>query len=467
MQIIRSLKFKLLSTSLCVLMLGLYTFSHYQISNHREQLLQQQQTLLQNIVTGLFSESRMLKDSIEMPTEVSYGELNKPDASLVAIVCDQDAHKMLWRSISASHVAQDGPACQRLVSVMGEEVSQLVTLNINGTKSRYGELEINDKPVIIQLVQLQLSRNNYTTRYVIAVAKYAQDFEDAMSAFEQKVLRRSAMLFVFFTALFYLTIHWSLSSLSRLTRELNSIKAGEREALSKKYEPELQGLTSALNQLLHSEREQKTRYQHSMNDLAHSLKTRLALLKAVSEESNHANKGFTHALNEQISQMNQIVHYQLRRAVSGRQNISSQPIAIAPEINKLISTLDKVYRHKKIRFTFQDPDQGIFFGQQDDLMELMGNLLDNACKFTLSQVMISARFNKQQGLTLQIEDDGLGIDESIRDKVLQRGVRADSSGGQGIGLAVSNEIIHSYAGEIAIFDSALGGAGFNIHFPID
>ncbi len=467
MQIIRSLKFKLLSTSLCVLMLGLYTFSHYQISNHREQLLQQQQNLLQNIVTGLFSESRMRKDSITMPEEVSYGELNKPGASLVAIVCNQDSKKMLWRSRSAAHIDTNGTACTRLVNVMGEEVSQLVPLNIDGIESRYGELEINEEPVIIQLVQLQHSSNEYTTRYVIAVAKDAQDLEQAMTLFKQKVLRRNLVLFFFFTTLFYLTIHWSLLSLTRLTRELKSIKEGKRESLSKQYEPELQGLTSALNQLLHSEREQKTRYQHSMNDLAHSLKTRLALLKAVNEEPSSTNKGVNFALNEQISQMDQIVHYQLRRAVSGRQNITGKPIAIAPEITKLINTLDKVYRHKKIHFSFQDPNNAIFFGQQDDLMELMGNLLDNACKFTLSLISITAQFSKTEGLTIIVEDDGLGVDKAIRDKILQRGVRADSSGGQGIGLAVSNEIIHSYAGKIEIFDSELGGAGFLLHFPID
>ncbi|MCE2593813.1 histidine kinase [Motilimonas cestriensis] len=448
-------------------MLGLYTFSHYQISNHREQLLQQQQNLLQNIVTGLFSEGQMLKDTISMPEEVSYGELNNPNANLVGIVCNQDTKAMLWRSRSASHVDINGTACTRLVNVMGEKVSQLVTLNIDGIESRYGELKINKEPVIIQLVQLQRSRNNYTTRYVIAVAKDAQDLEQAMMQFKQKVLRRSVMMFCFFTALFYLTIHWSLSSLTRLTRELKSIKEGKRDALSKQYEPELQGLTSALNQLLHSEREQKMRYQHSMNDLAHSLKTRLALLKAVSDETNSSNEAINFALNEQISQMDQIVHYQLRRAVSGRQNITGKPIAIAPEITKLINTLDKVYRHKKIRFVFNDPNNAIFFGQQDDLLELMGNLLDNACKFTLSLVSITASFNKVQGLTIIVEDDGLGIDTAIRDKILQRGVRADSSGGQGIGLAVSNEIIHSYAGKIEIFDSELGGAGFLLHFPND
>ncbi|MCE2571294.1 ATP-binding protein [Motilimonas eburnea] len=466
MQIKLSLKFKLLSTSLLVLLIGLYTFSYYQILNHREQLLQQQQNLLQNIMTGLFSEGLMQEETINMPKRVSYGTLNIPNANLVAIVCDQGSQQIIWSSISGAHIPRDGQACPLLSSLVGDEFSQMLTFNINGVESRYGELEINQEPMIIQLAQLQQHRAEMNKNYVIAVAKDADDLEQAMTAFTRKVYRRSIFLFCFFTALFYLTIKWSLSSLTRLTRELNSIKAGEREALSRHYEPELQSLTSALNQLLHSEREQKTRYQHSMNDLAHSLKTRLALLKAVSEEQNTTSKAFNHTLNDQISQMDQIVHYQLRRAVSGRQNIIGKPIAIAPEVTKLMNTLDKVYRHKRIQFELSDPDNAIFFGQQDDLMELMGNLLDNACKFTLSQIHISAKFEKNKGLSLIIEDDGLGIDTAIRNQILKRGVRADSSGGQGIGLAVTSEIVHSYGGDIEIFDSELGGAGFKLFFPV-
>ena len=245
------------------------------------------------------------------------------------------------------------------------------------------------------------------------------------------------------------------------SRKLNK---GSGKKLSSTYEPELLNVTSALNQLIDSERAQKERYQNSMNDLAHSLKTRLALLRAVNQDNKESSKDFDNILNDQVSQMDQIVHYQLRRAVSGRSSILAKPVPVAAEAQKLLTTLDKVYSHKGVKSRLEDPDNSVFFGQQDDLMELLGNLLDNAYKFCISQVKLSCQIDKDQGLTLLIEDDGLGVDDAIRKDILKRGVRADSSGGQGIGLAVASEIVDSYSGSISIFNSELGGAGFKLTF---
>ncbi len=145
--------------------------------------------------------------------------------------------------------------------------------------------------------------------------------------------------------------------------------------------------------------------------------------------------------------MDQMIQYQLRRAVTGRQRLASKGTEPVPLIEKLLASLTKVYRHKKLQTHFKFDDDALFHGEQGDLMELMGNLLDNACKFAISEVKVTVRRHLER-LRIEVEDDGPGIDPAKSEQIFQRGVRADSSPGQGIGLAVVTEIVHSYGGQI-------------------
>ncbi|WP_265449827.1 ATP-binding protein, partial [Aeromonas salmonicida] len=256
---------------------------------------------------------------------------------------------------------------------------------------------------------------------------------------------------------------WSLTSLRTMARQIDEIRAGKREALSNDYERELTPLTESVNQLLENERQQSQRYQHALNDLAHSLKTRLALIQITAQEVKLGHDIHDN-INEQILTMDQIIQYQLRRAVTGRQRLASKGTEPVPLIEKLLASLAKVYRHKKLQTRFKFDDDVFFAGEQGDLMELMGNLLDNAFKFAISeiQVTVSRRLDR---LRIEIEDDGPGIDPDRSQQIFQRGVRADSSPGQGIGLAVVTEIVHSYGGQIMVDESPLGGARFTLDLP--
>ena len=169
-------------------------------------------------------------------------------------------------------------------------------------------------------------------------------------------------------------------------------------------------------------------------------------------------------INEQILTMDQMIQYQLRRAVTGRQRLASKGTEPVPLIEKLLASLTKVYRHKKLQTHFKFDDDALFHGEQGDLMELMGNLLDNACKFAISEVKVTVRRHLER-LRIEVEDVGPGIDPAKSEQIFQRGVRADSSPGQGIGLAVVTEIVHSYGGQIRVDESPLGGARFTLDLP--
>lgn len=166
---------------------------------------------------------------------------------------------------------------------------------------------------------------------------------------------------------------------------------------------------------------------------------------------------------EQVSQMDLLVKYQLKRAMLGRKGLKQEHTLVAPLVNQLSQMLFKVYRDKQVIFEAYIPIEHVFPGDKGDLMELCGNLMENAFKLCISQVRVSASYNDHGEFVLTVEDDGQGVDDSIKQKIIQRGVRADThKPGQGIGLAVCHEIVTSYGGKLEIEDSQLEGAKFII-----
>jgi two-component system sensor histidine kinase PhoQ len=271
---------------------------------------------------------------------------------------------------------------------------------------------------------------------------------------EQKNFRNQISLWlglVLLISLFVsaLTLYWGLRPLRQLAKDLLRLEQGETLQLSDDYPRELQGITYNLNQLLSKEKKQRERYRNTLADLAHSLKTPLAVLKSGSADSN--------AANEQIARMDNIINYQLKRAVSGgKQNLSSRTY-IKPLIDRLTNSLEKVYRDKSIQFQNQLNAELALTIDEQDAMELFGNLLDNASKACKEKIIISATESQHQ-CHVFIDDDGLGINESQRQTLLQRGFRGDQYGqGQGLGLAIVRDIIDSYEGDISFSQSSLGG----------
>jgi two-component system, OmpR family, sensor histidine kinase PhoQ len=274
------------------------------------------------------------------------------------------------------------------------------------------------------------------------------------------------VLAVFLSIAQYLLLRWGIRPLQKLTADVSAIEAGEQDQLQSNYPNELLPLTHNLNILIKSERDRQARYRTTLGDLAHSLKTPLAVLSTALQELKQTHN-FTeqHWLDmaEQLNRMDQIVSYQLKRAVkSNSTKLLSRPVPVAPVLNRIIGALSKVYREKDMAVMCEVADDAVFYGEESDLMELCGNLLDNAFKYGATKVQVAAK-QKQRVLTLEINDDGNGIAEADRNWVLERGARADTvKSGQGIGLAVAVEIVSSYGGEIQIDQNDWGGARIKV-----
>ena len=258
-----------------------------------------------------------------------------------------------------------------------------------------------------------------------------------------------------------LLLRWGLAPLRRLATDLQQIEAGESEALDTSYPRELSAVTGNLNLLIQSERKQQSRYRTT---LAHSLKTPLAVIQGeLGDDSRQSS-----LMREQLDRMNQIITYQLQRAVStDNASTLARQVNVAEVIAKVVRALEKVYADKRVNISV-DVDPALhFLGDERDLLEMLGNVLDNACKYGQGRVAVSATLASAAPprMRLQIDDDGPGITVAERERVLQRGVRLDSlAQGQGIGLAVVVDIATSYGATVSVGSSELGGAAIVLMF---
>ena len=267
-----------------------------------------------------------------------------------------------------------------------------------------------------------------------------------------------------------LVLQWSLRPLKHVITELAGVQRGQAERMSENHPRELEPLTDSINALIESEREHLERQRNTLADLAHSLKTPLAVLRT-QLDSGEGEEGLRSELDIQLKRMGNLVSYQLARAASGGHKLFSAAIPIESTAEEIVGGLEKVYARKGVLCEFEIEEKACFHGEAGDLQELLGNLLENAFKWARSRVLLTARAqvegNRRTGLLLIVEDDGPGIADEDIAKVLQRGVRGDERvQGHGIGLSIVQDLIKDYRGELQVSRSEeMGGARFQVTLP--
>ncbi|MBX3712665.1 MAG: two-component sensor histidine kinase [Lysobacter sp.] len=266
-------------------------------------------------------------------------------------------------------------------------------------------------------------------------------------------------------------LRWSLHPLRRVIEELKRVQRGIATRMSERHPRELEPLTESINAFIESERENLERQRNILADLAHSLKTPLAVLRTRLDSGTDGPE-LRIELGEQLKRMNDLVGYQLSRAASGGHKLFAAPLPVEENAEEIVRGLEKVYASKGVLCEFEIDPEARFYGEKGDLQELLGNLLENAFKWARSRVLLTARAgapapNRRPGLVLMVEDDGPGIPVDRIALVLQRGVRGDERvQGHGIGLAIVQDIVRSYRGELNVGDSdELGGASFEVVLP--
>ena len=309
------------------------------------------------------------------------------------------------------------------------------------------------------------------TQFTIAMYEDAQQLELQVSVFRRALWGYLGLAALLLLVVQMAVLRWSLHPLRLLERELARVRRGVSDRLSGRHPPELQQLVDSINALIESEYTHLDQSRNTLSDLAHSLKTPLAVLRT-RLDAGASEAELRREVGVQVARMSEIVGYQLSRAARSGHALFSAPIAIEARAEEIVNSLEKVYLSKGVVCEFELDSAAVFHGELGDLQELLGNLLENAFKWSQRRVLLTvksepAKEMTRPGLVLVVEDDGPGVDLENVEKLLQRGVRGDERvQGHGIGLAIVQDIVRAYRGELKVDRSEeLGGARFCVHFP--
>lgn len=314
------------------------------------------------------------------------------------------------------------------------------------------------------------SETGHEREYIFTVAEDADLMLDQVESFRH-TLRvgllaiGSALVFVQF-----LVLRWGLKPLRVIGQDLAAIEQGKKQRLEGRYPTELQGLANNLNALINSERAHLERYRNTLADLAHSLKTPLAIMRGALQAPELAGPA-QGTLGGQISRMTEIVDYQLQRAAAKGQKKLTGKVNVAEIIDKIAASMQKVYADRPITIEISSDRKCIAYCEEGDLYEIAGNLIDNACKWCKQTVRVSLKAQKPDkhssySLRLTVEDDGPGIPQHQLQEILKRGVRADENiQGHGIGMAVVNDLTDLLGGKLEGAQSTLGGMKWVVYLP--
>lgn len=440
-------------------------------------------------VTGLVLERAYHNNAMQAEFDRLHG---KVIALIAALEQQEDGHIYLANALAETRffttdsglygqaIRNDGDDAWYSPSTSGQHL-QVKSLNRGQQSKAERELQAG-VPVFVFSLGVSWEDGTPTNQvYTISVAEHRQVFDQQLVEYRQLLWGWLATVALVLLLVQGSILRWGLAPLRRVATELVEIKAGHQNGLQHDYPRELIGLTDNLNALLDSQRRQLQRYREALGDLAHSLKTPLALLRgSVEAKSLEINIDQRKLIHEQLDLMTQIVDYQLQRAAAAGRTALAAPVNVMTLVRKLLAALDKVYFDKGMSAEcLIEPDLQVQVDQQD-LMELLGNLIDNAYKYGRHNIVITAEFRPANetdasGLVFGIcvEDDGPGIDDSQRENVLHRGVRGQAESslrsvpeGQGIGLAVVQDIVTTYGGWMQIDASRWRGAKVCVCLPL-
>lgn len=367
--------------------------------------------------------------------------------------------------IYAQIVSHDGSQFWHSGSAKGVEISYAEKLAQGETQYKTVKAS-NSEELYTFNMGLAWEVNGQQEAFTFSTAENMYPYHQQVNNYKKNLWSWLAGAGVVFLMIQAIILRWSLAPLRKVADDLSSIERGDASQLEGEYPKEISGLTTNLNAFVRSEREHISRYRNSLNDLAHSLKTPLAVLQN-EIESPATPKKLKTTLSEQVDRMKQLVDYQLQRAASVGRTALAAPISMDNLTRRIVHSITKVYQEKNVKIHFDVTNDAVFKGDKGDILEILGNIIDNAFKWTKSYIHIQIKptenaIHKAKNLTMLtilVEDDGPGIPEKMARDVLLRGVRADERvQGHGIGLAVVRDLVQLYNGKLELGNSRYGGA---------
>ena len=301
------------------------------------------------------------------------------------------------------------------------------------------------------------------------VISVAQDYTPILDSFAR--VRLSGLGLVGVALLVFLLLQryamaLALRPLERARQQIAQLQQGQRQQLDSQAPVELQPLVAQINHLLTQTEETLQRSRHALGNLGHALKTPLAVLGSlIQREELTAHPQLHAALQEQLGQIQQRISRELTRARLAGDVLPGAHFECTAELPALLDTLRMIHQ-RDIQLHWTAPSDCRLPWDREDMLELLGNLLDNACKWAISEVVLSIE-RSAVGYRLRVDDDGPGIPAAERAPVLDRGTRLDERAeGHGLGLGIVRDILSAWGGTLSLQDSPLGGLQVQIELPV-
>lgn len=317
-----------------------------------------------------------------------------------------------------------------------------------------------DEPVRVAAKAIRLENRN-TPLVMIAAADRTPN-NVAARRFRNLLIGTMIALFGGIFAAMWAGINFSLRPLKRVSRHISEIREGTRTQLATDYPQEVRPLTAELNKLLEHNKDVVERARTHVGNLAHALKTPLAVLR---NEASGQTK-LDDVVRRQTEAMHVNVEHYLKRA---RAAARAETLGARTEVMPVLEGLGRLFNrlHQDKTVTIMGGARAVFRGESQDFEEMMGNLLDNACKWAARKVDVVIEGGEgDQGLVLRVSDDGDGLTEEQRVGALQRGVRLDeTTPGTGLGLSIVTELVDLHKGTLELGDSSSGGLLVELRFP--
>ncbi len=368
---------------------------------------------------------------------------------------EPEAHKLVSPSLAtaslpspaAKNVAPD-PSGARWMDVMGPKGEPLRVVEVIDTLGHEP-----DKP-----------------RYSIVVAGPLDWLEHLVSNFRNRLTTALALAGIGLVAVTLFQVRFGLLPLRRIERGLANIRSGEANTLQGELPAEIEPLQFELNELIRSNQEIVDRARRHVGNLAHALKTPLAV---ITNEAREEKGGFGAKVAKQAQIMgDNINHYLDRARMAARVNVIGRVTPVAPVIGPLVRTLQRIHHEKNVEISSECPPDACFRGERQDLEEMLGNLLDNACKWARRNVDLSVEVPSDSGpvhrrrLTITVSDDGPGVSEEQRATIAKRGIRLDETkAGSGLGLSIVTDLAQSYGGTCELGRGPKGGLSVCLQLP--
>jgi signal transduction histidine kinase len=332
-----------------------------------------------------------------------------------------------------------------------------------GKRVFYDSVGPNKEPIRVSARAVTLP--GYPRPVVFLTAEDRSVLDHDARRFAEVALIALALVGIALIAGVILQVRVALRPLFRLQKQVADVRKGKADRVAPDYPVELTPLASELNALLAHNQEVVERQRTHVGNLAHALKTPLSVMQAEAEQ--RPGDPLAEVVTRQAKTMREQVDHHLRRArAAARAQGLGERTEVAPALDELSRTLERIFGERGVVIDWDAEDDLVFRGERQDLLELIGNVLENACKWSRRRVRAAAAPDGPGFLKVTVEDDGPGLPEGQREAVLRRGARLDESApGSGLGLSIVEELAKAYGGSVALGESAWGGLKVELRLP--